>query len=142
VQDQDPVVAMHELANAIARAWEARPGSPLAEVRWDRVSERLIVSRVPGNEEFDQDILARSGDLVEMAIADAPHSSQELQSIARAVWADPDLPMKVYSTGPLPGGSGLQVAGEGDLSAAQRLFDARYGPGIVTVEPGRPAVPL
>ena len=109
---------------------------------WDGAGERLVVYRVPGNEEFDGKVLSRASAVVVIGLADAPRTFHENERIMHAILDSHDLPIRVHAVATRDYWSIVEVDAEGDIHTAQRLLDARYGRGVVAVELGRRHVDL
>lgn len=136
MEPMDPVIEMLHIAEGIRRTGEAFDDSPYTGVAWDGAAERLVVYRVPGDEEYDRDVLSRASAVVVVGLADAPRTFHENERIMHAVMDSHDLPIRVHAVATRDHWSIVEVHAEGDLRAAQRLLDARYGSGVVVVEPG------
>ena len=132
----DPVVAMMEIAEGIRRRGETLDDSPFTGVAWDAAEGRLVVYRVPGNTEYDREVLSRASAVVVVVLADAPRTFRENERMMRAIIDSPDLPIRVHAVHTRDHWSIVEVHAEGDLREAQRLLDARYGTGTVVVEQG------
>lgn len=108
---------------------------------WDADGRRLIVYRIPGDADFDRDVLSRTSPEVTVLLVDVDRTlHEETREITGEVLAAHDLPIRVHGVG--THWSVVEVTGEGDIEAAQRVLDGRYGAGAVVVVRGGPHVRL
>jgi hypothetical protein len=124
------------VAQAIMERWEDGPDSLYAGVVVDQPSGVVTVYRVAGDPAFDDEVLSHRTELVSVVLVDAPRNKGANQEIMRSILAETDLPIRVYVVGVGPDGTGADVTAEGDLAAAQTIFDSRYGDGFVRLERG------
>jgi hypothetical protein len=139
---QDPLSEeVGEVASAIMDRWEDGPDSPYAGVTVDEPSGVVIVYRVAGDPAFDDEVLSHRSERVSVVLVDALRNKSANDEILRSIEAETDLPIHMYLVYVDPDGSGADVVAEGDLTAAQSIFDSKYGDGFVRLERGsvRPA---
>jgi hypothetical protein len=141
--DDDLTYAMDPLSEevdsvcqAIMGRWEDGPASPYAGVVVDQPSGAVVVYRVAGDPAFDDEVRAHRTERVSVVLVDAPRNKAANEEIMRSILAETDLPIRMYVVGVGPDGTGADVMAEGDLAAAQSIFDSRYGKGFVRLERG------
>lgn len=125
------------VCQAIVERWEDGPDSPYAGVAVGKPSGVVMVYRVAGDPAFDAAVLSHRTERVSLVLVDAPRNKAANDEIMRAILAETDLPIRSYVVGVRPDGTGADVMAEGDLAAAQSIFDSRYGDGFVRLERGQ-----
>jgi hypothetical protein len=140
--DDDLTYAMDPLSEevdsvcqAIMGRWEDGPDSPYAGVAVGKPSGVVMVYRVAGDPAFDDEVLSHRTERVSVVLVDAPRNKAANTEIMRSILAETDLPIRMSVVGVGPDGSAYVMA-EGDLVAAQSIFDSRYGEGFVQLERG------
>jgi hypothetical protein len=123
------------VCQTIMERWEDGPDSPYAGVAVGKPSGVVMVYRVAGDPAFDDEVLSHRTERVSLVLVDVPRNKARNEDILRSILAETDLPirMSVVSVGP---DGGAYVMAEGDLAAAQSIFDTRYGEGFVQFERG------
>jgi hypothetical protein len=123
------------VCQAIMGRWEDRPDSPYAGVAVGKPSGVVMVYRVSGDRAFDDEVHSHRTERVSVVLVDAPRNKTANTEIMRSILAETDLPIRMSVVGVGPDGSAFVMA-EGDLAAAQSIFDIRYGEGFVQLERG------
>jgi hypothetical protein len=123
------------VCQTIMERWEDGPDSPYAGVAVGKPSGVVWVYRVAGDPAFDDEVLSHRTERVSVLLVDVSRNKASNEEIMRSILAEADLPIRisVVSVGP---GEGAYVMAEGDLAAAQSIFDSRYGEGFVQLERG------
>jgi hypothetical protein len=125
-----------DVASAIMERWEDGPDSPYAGVAVDQPSGVVKVYRVAGDPAFDDEVLSHRTERVSVVLVDAPRNKSANEEIMRSILSETDLPIRMSVVGVGPDGTSAYVMAEGDLAAAQSIFDSRYGEGFVQLERG------
>jgi hypothetical protein len=124
------------VCQAIMGRWEDGPDSPYAGVEVGKSSGVVMVYRVAGDPAFDDEVLSHRTERVSVVLVDATRNKAANEEIMRSILAETDLPIRMFVVSVGPDGTSAYVMAEGDLAAAQSIFDSRYGEGFVQLERG------